>query len=213
MRNRRGILCMALGLLLVLAALCLTGYNVWDESRAGNIADVTFQTLRFQTEESREELPEYILPDYLVDPRFEMPTVEIDGYDYIGCLDIPSLELSLPVMSSWSYPQLKIAPCRYTGSAYLDTMIVAAHNYDRHFGRLKNLEPGAVVRFTDTDGNVFNYSVTSLELLWPYQTAEMLSGEWDLTLFTCTLGGRQRVTVRCARMDEDTAEGGLYAQD
>ncbi|MCI9113126.1 MAG: sortase [Oscillibacter sp.] len=193
---------MAAGFLLVLAALLLTGYNVWDEGRAGDAADATFQALKFQTEEGREELPEYILPDYLVDPRFEMPTVEIDGYDYIGYLDIPSLELSLPVMSEWSYPQLKIAPCRYAGSVYLDDMILAAHNYDRHFGRLKNLEGGELVRFTDVDGNVFDFSVTELELLWPEQTEEMLSGEWDLTLFTCTLGGRQRVTVRCDRIED-----------
>ncbi|WP_300602730.1 sortase [uncultured Oscillibacter sp.] len=202
MENKKGAFCMAAGFLLVLAALLLTGYNVWDEGRAGDAADSTFQALKFQTEEGREELPEYILPDYLVDPRFEMPTVEIDGYDYIGYLDIPSLELSLPVMSEWSYPQLKIAPCRYAGSVYLDDMILAAHNYDRHFGRLKNLEGGELVRFTDVDGNVFDFSVTELELLWPEQTEEMLSGEWDLTLFTCTLGGRQRVTVRCDRIED-----------
>lgn len=202
MENKKGTFCMAAGFLLVLAALLLTGYNVWDEGRAGDAADATFQALKFQTEEGQEELPEYILPDYLVDPRFEMPTVEIDGYDYIGYLDIPSLELSLPVMSEWSYPQLKIAPCRYAGSVYLDDMILAAHNYDRHFGRLKNLEGGELVRFTDVDGNVFDFSVTELELLWPEQTEEMLSGEWDLTLFTCTLGGRQRVTVRCDRIED-----------
>lgn len=202
MRNKRGAFCMVAGLLLVLAALLLTGYNLWDEGRAGDAADVTFQALKLQTGENQEELPEYILPDYLVDPRFEMPTVEIDGYDYIGYLDIPSLELSLPVMSDWSYPQLKIAPCRYTGSVYLDNMILAAHNYDRHFGRLKTLEGGELVRFTDVDGNVFDFSVTELELLWPEQTEEMLSGEWDLTLFTCTLGGRQRVTVRCDRIED-----------
>ena len=44
--------------------------------------------------------------------------------------------------------------------------------------------------------------MTELELLWPEQTEEMLSGEWDLTLFTCTLGGRQRVTVRCDRIED-----------
>ena len=33
---------------------------------------------------------------------------------------------------------------------------------------------------------------------------EMLSGGWALTLFTCTLGGRTRVTVRC----EEAADAG-----
>ena len=30
----------------------------------------------------------------------EMPTAQIDGYDYIGTLTIPALELELPVMAS-----------------------------------------------------------------------------------------------------------------
>lgn len=107
-------------------------------------------------------------------------------------------------MSSLSYPKLKIAPCRYAGSAYLNNLVIAAHNYERHFGGLKRLTVGDAVRFTDVDGNVFNYTVVELEQLEPYQAAEMRSGEWDLTLFTCTLGGQHRVTVRCVRT-EDTA--------
>ena len=56
--------------------------------------------------------------------------------------------------------------------------------------------------FTDTDGNIFNYTVSELEQLNPTDVREMISGDWDLTLFTCTLGGQYRVTVRCVR---DTA--------
>ena len=36
MRNKNGIFCMAGGLALLLAALCLTGYNLWDDSRAAS---------------------------------------------------------------------------------------------------------------------------------------------------------------------------------
>ena len=202
MRNKRGILCMTLGLLLVLASLGLTGYNIWDESRAGDAAEERFEELLSYTTEAKEELPDYALPDYVVDPRIDMPTVEIDGYDYIGYLAIPELELDLPVMSSWSYPRMKIAPCRYAGSAYLDNMVIAAHNYDRHFGRLKDLEMGSPICFTDVDGNEFHYTVIALEQLRPNQVADMVTGEWDLTLFTCTRGGQQRVTVRCERVEE-----------
>ena len=31
---------------------------------------------------------------------------------------------------------------------------------------------------------------------------DMISGEYDLTLFTCTYGGENRVTVRCDRVVE-----------
>ena len=57
--------------------------------------------------------------------------------------------------------------------------------------------PGEIITFTDMDGNVFFYEVAEIEILDPYAKEEMLSGEWDLTLFTCTYGGQERVTVRC----------------
>jgi len=41
-----------------------------------------------------------------------------------------------------------------------------------------------------------------VETLMPTDIKEMTSGEFDLTLFTCTVGGQYRVTVRCDRVDE-----------
>ena len=38
MRIKRGSILMAGGLALLLAALCLTGYNLWDGKRAGRAA-------------------------------------------------------------------------------------------------------------------------------------------------------------------------------
>ena len=81
-------------------------------------------------------------------------------------------------------------------------MVVAAHNYYSHFGYLKNLSQGDEVIFTDMTGNVFRYGVIEIETLSPFAVDEMTSGDWDLTLFTCTVGGATRVTVRCERIDE-----------
>ena len=125
-----------------------------------------------------------------------MPTVEIDGHAYIGVVRIPVLGLELPVMEEWSYPRLRTAPCRYTGSAYEGNLIICGHNYASHFGRLKDLRPGDTARFTDADGNVFCYEMAELETLQPTAIEEMKSGDWALTLFTCTVGGQSRVTVR-----------------
>ena len=105
--------------------------------------------------------------------------------------------MELPVISEWSSSDLNVAPCRYAGSAYSNNLVIAAHNYRSHFGRLDNLSPGDEVVFTDVDGNVFRYEVIELETLSSYASDEMVSGDWDLTLFTCTLSGQQRITVRC----------------
>lgn len=203
-RKGRGTLFLVGGALLLAASLGLTAYNLWDENRAAAAAGEAMDTLRAEIEPvaryTPADLPEETrIPDYILDPDMELPTVELDGKLYVGYVDIPVLELSLPVLSSWSYPNLKLSPCRYTGTPYQKNMVIAAHNYPHHFGRLKELTAGDEVRFTDVDGNVFTYAVAELEQLNPRPASAMLDGEWDLTLFTCTLGGQYRVTVRCVQ--------------
>ena len=206
-----------LGLLLVAAALFLTAYNLYDEHRAELAAGRAVAQLEIPLpvnapaeappEGTAAQAPanprEIEIPDYVLDPTREMPVRSIDGEDYIGMLEIPALDRTLPVISEWSYPRLKIAPCRYAGSAYLGNLTIAAHNYRSHFRNLKKLNEGDIVRFTDMDGNVFSYEVTLLEILQPNEADAMKSGDWDLTLFTCTVGGKSRVTVRCKRIGED----------
>lgn len=122
------------------------------------------------------------------------------GVDYIGTLEIPALGLSLPIISEWSYPNLKLSPCRYQGSAYTDDLVLAGHNYPSHFGSLKNLYADDEIIFTDIDGNKFNYVVVEQEVLAATAIEEMSSGNWDLTLFTCTIGGKSRMAIRCVRI-------------
>ena len=188
------------GLLLITAALSLTIFNLYDEYRAEQSVNQVLSRMAPQ----EDTMLEGEIPDYLLNPAMEMPVETIDGRDYIGTLQIPSLDLKLPVLSSWNYPNLRVAPCRYTGSAYQGNLIIAAHNYPSHFGNLKHLQEGETVLFTDEDGNRFTYQVVVRETLEPTAIDEMESeedGAWDLTLFTCTIGGQSRVTVRCVQVE------------
>lgn len=98
---------------------------------------------------------------------------------------------------------MKVSPCRYEGSVYLNNMVICGHNYNTHFGTLKDLEKGDLLTFTDMDGNVFWYQVMVIEILQPTAVEEMVSGDWDLTLFTCTTGGATRVTIRCDKAENN----------
>lgn len=180
------------GLLLICAAIGLAAFNLWSESNAGKASDDVLSQM-----EGLLPAKSDAVPDYVLDPNMAMPTFSIDGADYIGIVQIPSLGLQLPVAADWSYPQLRTSPCRYSGSAYLDDLVICGHNYSSHFGSLKYLDAGEEVTFTDADGNVFIYEVCLVETMQPTAVTEMTSGEWDLTLFTCTIGGQSRVTVRC----------------
>ena len=195
----------ALGTAMLLAALGLTFFNLRQSNAAAEndakIVDVLQKTMEPAAVPAQTAAPEQEqLPDYVLDPDREMPVTQVEGKNYVGLLSIPALDLELPVMAEWDYPSLRVAPCRYAGSAYSDNLVIAAHNYASHFGRLQELTAGDSLSFTDMDGNVFDYTVDDLEILGPYAVEQMTAGDWDMTLFTCTLGGQQRVTLRCRRV-------------
>lgn len=199
MKKKKGTIWMLGGLLLLAAALFLTVYNLMDEKRAEKVAKDQMSQLFAQITEEKEEIQggEEL---YEVYPEMEMPQMEINGAYYIGIIEIPVLGLQLPVMSGeWSYEKLKIAPCRYSGSIYMNDMIIAAHNYNSHFGRIKDLKAGDDVRFIDAEGHVFEYEVGWLETIKENDPISMVEKkeDWDLTLFTCTYSGQKRLTIRC----------------
>lgn len=191
----RGTVWINAGLLLIAAALFLSVYNEWESREARDSArQVIAQLCDALPTEAGE-------PTTLPDVRREMPVKTINGRDYIGVLSIPSLELELPVISQWDYPALKVAPCRYSGSLYQDNLIICAHNYASHFGKLKELQPGDIVLFTDMDEHVVTFQVVERETLNPMDAEGMEAGDWDLTLFTCTIDGQTRVTIRLERVE------------
>ncbi len=193
MKRSLGKVFMTLGIVLVLSSIALVAYNRYDDQKAGEEA----KAIVSEIEEIIPNEPLGIIGEEKSDGENMMPAMEIDGDNYIGILQIPALELQLPVKSTWDYPKLKTSPCRYKGSAYDSNLIIAAHNFSNHFGNIKSLPQGSEIILTDADGNVFKYEVVSIENIDRYDIEGMESGEWDLTLFTCTVGGRERIALRC----------------
>ena len=131
-------------------------------------------------------------------PGIEMPGEKVNGHEYIGTLSIPSLGLKVPVQRNWSYENLSVSPCRYSGSAYAGNLAIIAHTY--HFGKLSSLALDATVTFTDMENNVFRYVVREINTISPNDANEIAHSGYDLTLVTCTLSGTKRVAVYCERV-------------
>lgn len=198
------------GLLLLMAALILAVWNIRADNQAGQSAQQILAELAMpvmQDAAFREDplndpgrtMPEVRIPDHILDPDMDMPVKTVDGQDYVGVIILHELGLELPVMGDWDYAKLKKAPCHYFGSTYRDDMVIMAHNYRSQFGRIRRLKAGNRITFTDMDGNTFHYRVNAVEVLSSYEVEKVTNGEWDLTLFTCTLGGQNRIVVRCER--------------
>ena len=200
MAKKSGIVLVATGAVLVLAALLLFLGNEWESRRAGQASERLAEELVSMV----ETLPaptEGIAPtEATLSP--DLPIVEIDGRGYVGYLEVPTLDLRLPVLAEWSNENLQIAPCREFGSSRTDDLIIAAHNYSTHFGKLKNLTPGAVVTFTDMEGIQNTYTVAETFTLDPTQSETVYATPAPLALYTCTPGGEYRQVVLCKRVEK-----------
>ena len=205
MKIKLGRALMALGAACFLAGVGLLLFNAAQAKKAEQaVMEVIPELVEEITQKREEAEKEALLPELVLDPaNVEMTEVTIKGHSYIGYLTID--DLVLPILSDWSYKKLQIAPCRYTGNLRSNDLVLMAHNYPKHFGKLSDLRWGDSVTFTDMDGVVTKYTVVSRDILAPSAVEEMTAGNFDLTLFTCTYGGKSRVTVYCDRV-EYTAE-------
>ncbi len=193
MKKRIGHLLIVLGIVVLLLSATLVGYNVWDNARAKHQSHAILAQLVFP------DPPTQSIDSQLL-AQLPMPTVAVDGNHYIGKIEIPKLAVSLPVMDTWNNRNLKTAPCRYAGSVYQNNLVIAAHNYNCHFGQITSLVPNDIIMFTDMDGNRRIYTVVQLKVLPPTAVKEMTDGTYDLTLFTCTYSGSERITVCCKQV-------------
>lgn len=196
---------MFLGTVLLLGALGLFFHNNREEQQAELLSAEVITVLQEEVRQIQETMAESTQPNLLDNTPAELLTEEdltmtekvIKGHAYIGYVSIPDLKLQLPVMSQWNNQKLQISPCRYAGTLRGRDLVIMAHSFASHFGYLSTLSEGAQIQFTDMDGGVWYYEIAAMDILGAYDVEEMVAGEYDLTLFTCTKDRAHRVTVRC----------------
>lgn len=190
--NKVGKKLIILGFFLITISASLVVYNNYKEIMAGKKSKEVLTVIKTNFNNTNQ---------ITIDEEIkEMQMVNINGYDYIGTITIPNLNLELPIMSDYDYDRLNIAPCRYYGSIYTDDLIICGHSYKTHFKYLSNLKQKDIIIFTDINGDNYFYEVLEIEVLNPKEVSEMIDNDFDLTLYTCTNDGLNRITVRCNKI-------------
>ncbi len=184
-KRNKGILLIIIGCVLLSVAGGWYAYNIIEDRNAGK--------------QSAEILNKFEIISNSAGADEKDPVIVVENDTFCGKITVEKLGIELPVYNEWNYTRLKKAPCRYTGTISTDDIIIAAHNFKNHFGTLNKLEIDDEITFTDACGTIHYYKVCQLTTLDGTAVTDMRSGGWDLTLFTCTKGGEQRVTVRCER--------------
>lgn len=215
-----GTVAVTIGLLCILGAVGLTLRNINTDNRAAEKTAGILEQLTVEessgnvtrpVQETEAAVPVYPFPSHSRRPEFlepehkpEMATVLVDGREYIGVITIPRMKSELPVQAICDDVSINVSPGRFHGSPETGAFVIGGHNYVSHFGRLDWLREGDEVLFTDVEGKKTLYTVSGSELLSASAVEDLISDEWDLSLFTCTFSGSQRLTVRCIAADSST---------
>ncbi|SFO17424.1 Sortase family protein [Pseudobutyrivibrio sp. UC1225] len=172
----------------------LTGNNSDGQVTSG---DATFEqevtpeeSITIVEDTSTEKIVEEVAPNKSIVPA--------DGREYIGVIEVERLGIKLPVLSSYTDADMKTTPCVYYGTRENGNLVIVGHNYNSQFGDFNLLDSREVItaKLTLVDGSEYEYTSKLMENLEPDQIDEMLTGDWDLTLFTCSYSGEKRIAIR-----------------
>ena len=199
--------------LLVIALFSYYIYAEYDRSRKEAYAEDILASLD-DNDESKDLMifaldNNNVIEDTSADgttSEFATKTVEASNgvhYTTEAELNIPSLGINYPVLSDTSDELLKVSLNKYWGPSpnAIGNYCIVGHNYKsgKMFGKLSQIEMGALCTLEDVRGNTVTYKVYDKFVVDPSDvscTSQLTNGQKILTLITCTNYGQQRLVVK-----------------
>ena len=142
------------------------------------------------------------------------PKIQMDGYDVIGTVKIPKINIEYPIVSiETSNPEetkkpMKFAIVRYWGGNVNDfgNLSIAGHNnYDgTMFGKTKKLEIGDAVELTDLTKQTIKYQIYQKFTTNPNDVSVLQTEDKsvrEVTLITCTNGNKERLILKAKQIN------------
>ena len=167
--------------------------------------EVTVVVLNAIPEEEEVAQTKTVQTERTVDVPDEQKSVANDGTVYytIGVINIPSIKVNYPILSTYSDALLKIAPCKFHGPNpnEVGNLCIAGHNYknSKFFSKVPNLKSGDKIEITDLGGNTVTYTVYDKFIVNPDElecTSQLTEGKREITLITCTNDNKKRYIIK-----------------
>lgn len=167
--------------------------------------EVTVVILNAIPEEEEIAQTQTVQTEVAIDVPEEQKSVASDGTEYytIGVVNIPSIDVNYPILSTYSDALLKIAPCKFHGPNpnEVGNLCIAGHNYrnSKFFSKVPDMELGDTIEITDLGGNTITYSVYDKFIVNPDElecTSQLTGGKREITLITCTDDNKQRHIIK-----------------
>lgn len=167
--------------------------------------EVTVVVLNAIPEEEEVAQTQTVQTERTVDVPDEQKLVASDGTTYytIGKINIPSINVNYPILSTYSDALLKIAPCKFHGPNpnEVGNLCIAGHNYrnSKFFSKVPSMKNGDKIEITDLGGNTITYAVYDKFIVNPDElecTSQLTGGKKEITLITCTNDNKQRYIIK-----------------
>ena len=133
-----------------------------------------------------------------------MPT-EFKGFEIIGKLEIPKLNIDKYILKESSSKALKVSVTKLYGPEIneIGNFCIAGHNYSTMLKGIKSLEKKDKIILTDVFGDSVCYEVYDNYQSSPKDVSclnQNTGGEKEVTLITCTPGAINRVIVKAVEV-------------
>ena len=181
-------ICILVGACLLVGAIVILALWRWNISNSEKRAQYYVNTLK-------ELIPEP--KSAVLEERRDntMSVLSIDEIDFVGIVEIPRYESTLPVCDDWG-KTLKY-PCRFSGSIYDGTMQIGATTQKGQCDFYRELSVGDTVIYTDVEGNQYTFAITSIRNEKHADQTALRHGSAPLTLFIKNIYSFEYLIVFC----------------
>ena len=199
MKNEFLDICFIAILVIIIIAVIMHIYNRNLEGDQSVLEEMT------QTMPQKEEQEEIENKVQEIEEKQITSDCEINGntYEVVAIVNIPTLEIEYPVLSSTSKELLKVSLNKYWGPNpnKKGNFCIVGHNYndDRFFGKLHKIQNGDKIQLTDMSGKTIDYYVYNTFIADPEDTSctsQKTEERIEITLITCTKNFKQRFIVK-----------------
>ena len=133
----------------------------------------------------------------------ERANVQYNGYDVVGIIEIPSINIKYPIINKTNDTTMKYSITKFSGGEInsIGNFTVAGHNNlnGTMFGKVKRLNIGDQIKMTDLYNNTVTYEIFEIYSVDPNDVSVLNpvdENTREITLITCTNGHLNRLITK-----------------
>ncbi len=158
---------------------------------------------RNKNEQNLVEVISYVNDNIQEDTQTEIPYIQYEGYQVIGIVEIPKINIEYPILIESTKDALEKSIARFGNGKVneVGNLCLAGHNYinGTMFGKIDKLENGDEISILDLHGNKVIYTVFDKYVTDPNDnkvTESINNQSKEVTLITCINGNKDRLIVK-----------------